>query len=64
MGFCCVDVTMSLKSSGLKNSKEWSKIKNSLPGAKSILDNTPRNIDIHKPPVQTDKPYITIFPRK
>jgi len=28
------------------NNKSWKQIKNSLPGSKSILDNTPRNIDI------------------
>jgi hypothetical protein len=48
---------------GLKNSREWSKIKNSLPGARSILDNTPRNIDILPGPVWSGYPYITIYPR-
>jgi hypothetical protein len=45
------------------NSKNWSKIKNSLPGSRSILDNTPRNIDIFKGPVNPNLPYITIYPR-
>lgn len=48
---------------GLKNSREWSKIKNSLPGAKSIIDNTPSMIDIHKGPLRPGYPSITIFPR-
>ena len=47
---------------GLKNSREWSTIKNSLPGARSILDNTPRMIDIHPGPVWPGYPYITIYP--
>ena len=29
-------------------SKNWSMVKNSLPVARSFLDNTPRNIDIFK----------------
>lgn len=45
------------------NRKKWSKIKNSLPGSHSLLDNTPKNIDIFKGPVDTSKPYITIYPR-
>ncbi|MGS2765232.1 DUF6443 domain-containing protein [Sinomicrobium sp. M5D2P9] len=45
------------------NSKNWSKIKNSLPGSRSILDNTPRNIDIFKGPVNPNLPHITIYPR-
>lgn len=45
------------------NSKKWSKIKNSIPGARSVMDNTPRNIDIHKGPVNTKEPHITIKPR-
>ena len=45
------------------NSKEWSKIKNSLPGPKSLIDNTPRNIDLIKLPLDKTKPHITIFPR-
>lgn len=45
------------------NSKNWSKIKNSLPGSRSILDNTPRNIDIFKGPVNPNLPHITINPR-
>ncbi len=47
---------------GLKNSREWSKIKNSLPGARSIPDNTPRNIDILPGPVRKGTPHITIYP--
>ena len=45
------------------NSKNWSTIKNSLPGARSVLDNTPRNIDIFKGPVNSNLPHITIYPR-
>jgi RHS repeat-associated protein len=45
------------------NSKSWSKIKNSLPGSRSILDNTPRNIDIFKGPVNRNLSHITIHPR-
>jgi hypothetical protein len=48
---------------GLKNSREWSKIKNSLPGAKSSFDNVPSSIDIHTGPINTSKPFITIYPR-
>lgn len=48
---------------GLKNSREWSKIKNSLPGARSVFDNTPRNIDILPGPVWQGSPQITIYPR-
>ncbi|MGN7886420.1 hypothetical protein [Dyadobacter sp. 22481] len=44
-------------------SKNWGTIKNSLPGARSVLDNTPRNIDIFKKPVDTNLPRITINPR-
>ena len=44
------------------NSKNWSTIKNSIPGARSVLDNTPRNIDIFKGPVNTNLPHITIYP--
>ncbi|MBV4360610.1 nucleotidyltransferase family protein [Pinibacter aurantiacus] len=47
---------------GLTN-QEWKQIKNSLPGSGSVLDNTPRNIDIFKGPVLTNYPYITINPR-
>jgi len=49
---------------GIKNSKEWSKIKNSLPGAKSNVDNTPNMIDIHSGPALPGYPAITINPRK
>ncbi len=45
------------------NNRDWSKIKNSLPGSRSILDNTPRNIDIFKGPVDATKPHIIIYPR-
>lgn len=48
--------------SGL-NSRNWSTIKNSLPGSRSILDNTPRNIDIFKGPLDVTKPHIIINPR-
>ncbi|THD30158.1 hypothetical protein [uncultured Flavobacterium sp.] len=46
---------------GLK-SKNWSTIKNSLPGSRSTLDNTPRNIDIFKGPLDPTKPHIIINP--
>jgi RHS repeat-associated protein len=45
------------------SSKDWSKIKNSLPGSGSALDNTVRNIDIFKGPVNPTLPNITINPR-
>jgi RHS repeat-associated protein len=45
------------------NSREWSKIKNSLPGSRSVMDNTARNIDIMPGPVWTKYPHITIFPK-
>lgn len=41
--------------------KEWKSLKNSLPGSKSLLDNTPRNIDIFEK-LDPTKPYITINP--
>jgi hypothetical protein len=44
------------------NRKEWSKIKNSIPGARSTFDNTPRNIDIFKT-LDLSRPYLTIYPR-
>jgi len=47
---------------GLTNS-DWKKIKNSLPGSKSVINNTPRNIDIFTTPVNPDLPSITIHPR-
>jgi len=46
------------------NSKSWDKIKNSLPGSKSILNNTPKNIDVFKGNLDKTKPYITIYPKK
>ena len=46
------------------NSRSWSKIKNSLPGSKSIIENTPKNIDIIKTPLDKTKPHITIYPKK
>jgi RHS repeat-associated protein len=48
---------------GLKNSREWSKIKNSLPGAKSVLDNTPRDIDIIREALNPNLPHVTFYPR-
>jgi RHS repeat-associated protein len=45
------------------NSRKWSSIKNSLPGARSVLDNTPRNIDIFKGPLDVTKPHIIINPQ-
>jgi hypothetical protein len=45
------------------NSKNWSKIKNSLPGAKSTIDNVGRNMDIFTGSVNTSLPHIKINPR-
>ena len=45
------------------NSRNWSTIKNSLPGSRSVFDNTPRNIDIFKGPLDQTKPHIIINPR-
>jgi hypothetical protein len=42
------------------NSRNWDKIKNYLPGARSVLDNTPRNIDLLKGHLDPTKPYKTI----
>lgn len=44
------------------SSKKIDKIKNSLPGAPSRVDNQPRRIDFFKGEVDTSKPYITINP--
>ncbi|MFZ4784455.1 MAG: hypothetical protein ACOYLH_03195 [Flavobacteriales bacterium] len=44
------------------NSKDWSKIKNSLPGAQSSLENVQRNIDIHRGPINFELPHITFCP--
>ena len=43
--------------------KNWKTIKNSLPGSRSILDNTPRNFEILPGPVWPGSPHITIYPR-
>lgn len=45
------------------NRKSWNNIKNSLPGPKSVLDNTPRNIDLFKGPLDPKRPHTTINPR-
>jgi hypothetical protein len=45
------------------NRRSWNKIKNSLPGSKSILNNTPGNIDLFRGTLDPTKPYITIYPR-
>ena len=42
------------------NNRKWKKIKNSVPGAKSI--NSPRMIDIVRLPLDTSKPHIRISP--
>lgn len=44
------------------NSNNWDKIKNSLPGARSTMDNTHRNIDLFRGPLDPTKPHITINP--
>lgn len=46
------------------NKRNWSKIKKSLPGARSVLDNTPRNIDLIKESLDRTRPFITIYPRR
>lgn len=46
---------------GLNNSA-WKQIKNSLPGARSVLDNTPRNIDVFNGPLNPNLPNITFYP--
>lgn len=46
------------------NHKSWSKIKNSLPGSKSLLDNTSRNIDLFRGKLDRTKPHITFYPKK
>jgi predicted nucleotidyltransferase len=43
-------------------SKEWAKIKNSLPGAKILQDNLPNRIDLLKVSVDFSRPYIIINP--
>ncbi len=43
-------------------SKEWTKIKNSLPGAKSPQDNMPNRIDLLKVSVDLSRPHIIINP--
>ena len=42
------------------NNRKWKKIKNSMPGAKTI--NSPRMIDIVRLPLDTTKPHIRISP--
>ena len=42
------------------NNRKWKKIKNSIPGAKTI--NTPRMIDIVRLPVDPSKPHIRVTP--
>ncbi|MDA0844095.1 MAG: hypothetical protein O3C07_05140, partial [Bacteroidetes bacterium] len=44
------------------NSRQWSRIKNSLPGAPSRIDNLPRRIDLFRGPLDPTKPHITIYP--
>jgi len=44
------------------NSKEWHKIKNSLPGAKSLIDNLPNRIDLLKVEIDLTRPYIKVNP--
>ncbi|MGJ1247605.1 hypothetical protein [Sphingobacterium multivorum] len=43
------------------NSKKWCKIKNSLPGSKSIADNLSNRIDLFKY-LDESLPFITITP--
>ena len=42
------------------NNRKWKKIKNSIPGAKTV--NTPRMIDIVRLPVDSSKPHIRVTP--
>jgi len=44
-------------------SNGFDKIKNSLPGARSTMDNLPRRIDIFKGKVDQSKPFITVNPK-
>ena len=44
------------------NRRQWNQIKNSLPGARSVMDNSPRMIDIFKT-LQPGRPAIRIYPR-
>ncbi len=44
------------------NNRQWRKIKNSLPGAPSRIDNLPRRIDLFRGPLDPSKPHITIYP--
>ncbi|UUC43947.1 nucleotidyltransferase domain-containing protein [Flavobacterium cerinum] len=39
-------------------SREWQKIKNSLPGAKYFPDNLPNRIDLFKEDIDYSRPYI------
>ena len=43
-------------------SKEWQKIKNSLPGARSLRDNSPNRIDLIKLEVDLSRPHIEVQP--
>lgn len=43
-------------------SREWTKIKNSLPGAKSIRESLTNRIDLMKVELDTTKPHIKINP--
>lgn len=43
-------------------SREWTKIKNSLPGAKSLRDSLTNRIDLLKVELDSTKPYIRINP--
>ncbi len=45
-------------------SKQWDKVKNSLPGAPSRADNLPRRIDVFRGGVDPTKPHITVSPKK
>ena len=45
------------------NHQTWNKIKNSLPGSKSLLDNTPKNIDLFRGKLDRTKPHITFYPK-
>lgn len=45
------------------SNKEWKNVKNSLPGAPSRIDNSPRMIDIFKK-LDRERPHVIFNPRK
>jgi hypothetical protein len=45
------------------SSKDWSKIKNSLPGSSNWADNIPSNIDLFTGALNKSRPFITFTPK-